>query len=240
MATLYHADVATTCTASMLVSWTVRWDQELIDNKNTTKANKIAHVKAALDEVKNLVTKGFKQDFDLIFSIVTDSQHKTCKEFMEKIGMTKVYEGRKDLKGVSRHRESGVLHMYTVHPVDYKEAVEKFKAYLEELLVVLDPPMVADPERAKFPDMILANFYGNGIIRKKAEGIHRIRTGCTDMEKFKALLSMKFGTDFSDEDSKFLSVPLEEASFDMLLGAQKRWKEDKIILLSDLQKRKAA
>lgn len=235
---LSFQSVPTTCTANMITNWSdVEWvDPTTIPTKNA----KIQMVKRAQEHLNTIKNTGYKLDFDCLFAIVTHTQYVKCKTFMEMIGLKEVYEGNKGVKGTSRHVETGHLHMFVAHPTEIKAATEAFLKMCKDLLDELDPPMVADPDRQAYPDMILKNFYGHGLIKKAAEDVHRVRSGIRngELDKFKALLSMKFGTDFSDEDAKFLSVPLEEASFGMLLAAQKRWKEDKIILLSDLKKRK--
>jgi hypothetical protein len=235
---MQHASVPTTCTASQIIEWNIDYREDFIEK--APKNSQITCIRQALQNIDNLIRGGYKQDFDLIFAIITQRQYDICKDFILKCGFTEVYQGRKSDNTASRHKETGSLHMFTVHPIDYKVALDSFKKELLAKMDVLDPPMVADPERAKYPPMELKNFYGHGIIRKKAEDVHSIRTAVVDLDKFKALLSMQFGTDFSDEDSKFLGCPLEQASIGMLLPAQNRWKEEKIILLSEVKKRKAA
>lgn len=112
--------VPTVCTAKFITNWTFNDVSQMPSNR------KAEYYLERFDNLKREAGNSFLADFALIYAIVTEQQHKFCKEFLKEAGFEEAFVGLKNRNPDNqRHKETGDLHMYCVMPADFKEACEK-------------------------------------------------------------------------------------------------------------------
>jgi hypothetical protein len=158
-------------------------------------------VNKRLDTVNQLIQGGYKLDFDLIYAITTEVQVRNygLDDFMPKVGLELVFKGDKnkdDPKVKHRHKETGSLYMWAVHPNTYKEKLEAYKDELVARKDIIDPPKKPDPARQKFPDLKLSDLRKAGLVQANA-GVDNPLSQILTVPPAKAemFIKMKFGLD---------------------------------------------
>lgn len=160
----------TTCTAKIITNW---------NKSNLNSKDPKQQVNAKLEAVKELVglSENNLTDNAILYAFTTRNQNEKygLPEFLEKIGFTMVFEGKKsNNKSVQREQSTGNLFLWAAEPATYDAALKSFLKELEELKEKIDPPKKPDPKRKNFPKNIMSQMRKAGIVQDNSELKNRV------------------------------------------------------------------
>jgi hypothetical protein len=192
-----HSGVASTCTCSHVVGWSVTMP---VGSPKQVLEGKLAYV-------NQLAGLGFKQDFKMIIATITQQQMNSSngfiEEFMKEIGWAEVLVGPVLPNG--REKGTGALHLYAISPKEYKEGIEgyqqRLKAALKDLKKgPLDAKELAD--RQSKPELLIINLKRNGLIKVDCKRIDtKISEALVVGRPVATLIThirMRYGVDFNE------------------------------------------
>lgn len=193
MAIFSHHAVASTCTCSHVVGWSIA--------QTGTRRQK---VEKQIQFVTDLKNQGYKLDFKLIIATITGSQINNSggaiKELMDGIGWAEVKVG--PLHSGVRENSTGALHLFSITPEEYQEGCEGYLARLKkELKELKSGPIDADElaQRQTKEELKLINLRRAGLVHVDSKVADVIITKLIrDESTLIAHIRMKYGIDFNE------------------------------------------